>query len=69
MKKNNIQTVIHYEPLHFSKVGKSIYKKNDLKKNYNISKRIVRFPSYVGIENHKIKRVINKTLEYFNIDK
>ncbi len=33
MKRNNIQTVIHYEPLHFSKVGKLLYKKNDLKKD------------------------------------
>jgi len=69
MKKNNIQTVIHYEPLHFSKVGKSLYKKKDLKKTYNLSKRIIRFPSYVGIKDNQIKRVINKTLEYFNIDK
>ena len=68
MNKNLIQTVIHYEPLHSSNVGRKLYKKKDLKKTYDLSKRIIRFPSYVGLTEKEIKRAVNLTLKFFKID-
>lgn len=68
MKKNYIQTVIHYEPLHASIIGKKIYKKKDLFTTYNLSKRIVRLPNYYSINKKQIDNVVKKTIEYFKID-
>lgn len=68
MNKNLIQTVIHYEPLHASSIGRKLYKEKDLKRTYDLSKRIIRFPSYVGITDKEIKKTVNLTLKFFKID-
>ena len=68
MKKNYIQAVIHYEPLHESVIGKKIYKKKDLFTTYDLSKRIVRLPNYYDINKKQINHIIKNTIEYFKID-
>ena len=69
MNKNKIQAVIHYEPLHASRIGKKIYKKNDLKKTFSMSKRIVRLPNFYQISNKDISFVVKKVINFLKIEK
>ena len=69
MNKNKIQSVIHYEPLHASRIGKKIYKKNDLKKTFSMSKRIVRLPNFYQISNKDISFVVKKVINFLKIEK
>ena len=69
MNKNNIQSVIHYEPLHASRIGKKIYKKKDLAKTFSMSKRIARLPNFYQISDKDINFVIKKVINFFKIDK
>lgn len=69
MNKNKIQCVIHYEPLHVSRIGKKIYKKNDLKKTFSMSKRIARLPNFYQISDKDINFVIKNVINFLKIEK
>jgi dTDP-4-amino-4,6-dideoxygalactose transaminase len=67
LNRNYIQAVIHYEPLHASKVGKKIYrnKNNELIETFILSKSLVRLPLHEKINDKKINYIVNKIDKYF----
>ena len=67
MKKNNINAVISYVPLHTSKAGRIYKKVNDKLNNTNIlSKKIVRLPLHNHLSLKEIDYVCVKVKKYFN---
>ena len=61
MKEYGINCSSHYEPLHLSAFGKKFNNLNsNLKITEEVSKRIIRFPIWVGIEEHQ-DFIIEKT--------
>ena len=67
LNTNCIQAVIHYEPLHASKVGKKIYKNqnNELISTFILSKSLVRLPLHEKITNKQINYIVYKIEKYF----
>jgi dTDP-4-amino-4,6-dideoxygalactose transaminase len=67
LNTNCIQGVIHYEPLHSSKVGKKIYKNrnNELISTFILSKSLVRLPLHEKITDKQINYIVNKIEKYF----
>jgi dTDP-4-amino-4,6-dideoxygalactose transaminase len=67
LNTNCIQAVIHYEPLHASKVGKKIYKNqnNELVSTFILSKSLVRLPLHEKITSKQINYIVNKIKKYF----
>ena len=66
MKKNNIQCVFHYVPLHSAPAGKKFGRFNG-KDIYTTSEsnRLVRLPMYYKMNSEDQKLIINKTIEFF----
>jgi dTDP-4-amino-4,6-dideoxygalactose transaminase len=67
LKKNNINAVISYVPLHTSKAGR-IYKKatDNLNNTSTLSKKIVRLPLHNHLSLKEIDYVCDKIKKYFN---
>lgn len=65
MKERDIQCTFHYLPLHLSKMYKDSFLKNKkviLPNTEELSKRIVRIPLFLGVEDHQdyiIENIIN----------
>lgn len=70
MKDNDILCVFHYVPLHSApagiKFGRFFGKDEHTTAD---SDRLVRLPMYYNIKKDDLKRVIDKTLEFFELDK
>lgn len=67
LKKNDIQTVFHYVPLHSAKAGlKYGAFIGEDKYTTKESERLLRLPLYYGIEKEKIEFVIQKIKEFYN---
>ncbi len=65
LKKNNINAVFHYVPLHTSDMGIRFgYKTGDLPITENISDRLVRLPFYNDLELHNQEMVLNAINQY-----
>lgn len=70
MKENNILCVFHYIPLHSAPAGKKFGRFDGQDKYTTIeSERLVRLPLYYNIKDDDLNKVINKTLEFFEISK
>lgn len=67
MRKNDILCVFHYVPLHTAPAGKKFgrFCGVDEHTTYD-SDRLVRLPLYYDIDKNDLKKVIEKTLEFFN---
>ena len=67
MKKNDILCVFHYVPLHSAPAGKKFGRFNGVDEHTTSdSDRLVRLPLYYDIDKNDLKKVIEKTLEFFN---
>ncbi len=65
MKKNNINPVFHYIPLHSSPAGKQYGRKgSSMINSNNISKQILRLPLYPHIGKRKIKLIHSKVIGF-----
>lgn len=67
MKENDIQCVFHYVPLHSApageKFGRFVGKDEHTTPD---SDRLVRLPMYYNMDKEDLKKVISKTIEFFN---
>ena len=67
MKKNDIQCVFHYVPLQSAPAGIKFGRFVGADEHTTLdSERLVRLPLYYNIETEDLKKVIDKTLEFFN---
>lgn len=67
MKENDIQCVFHYVPLHSAPAGKKFGRfAGEDKYTTSDSDKLVRLPMYYNMDDGDLKRVINKTIEFFN---
>lgn len=67
MKKNDILCVFHYVPLHSAPAGKKFGRFSGVDEHTTSdSDRLVRLPLYYDIDKNDLKKVIEKTLEFFN---
>lgn len=67
MKKNDIQCVFHYVPLHSAPAGKKFgYFAGQEEFTTKESEKLVRLPLYYNIDKNDLKKVINKTIEFFS---
>lgn len=67
MKNNDIQCVFHYVPLHSAPAGIKFGRFVGADEHTTLdSERLVRLPLYYNIETEDLKKVIDKTLEFFN---
>ena len=67
MKENDIQCVFHYVPLHSAPAGKKFGRfAGEDKYTTSDSDKVVRLPMYYNMDDGDLKRVINKTIEFFN---
>ena len=69
LKKNNIQSVFHYVPLHTSPMGLQ-YGSNcgSLPVTEDLSERLVRLPCYYELEHEEQDRIIALVISFFRID-
>ena len=60
MKKNNVNVVFHYLPLHESEMGRLVVKRNvvDCPVSSDISERLVRLPLFFGMNEEQQSQVI-----------
>lgn len=67
MRENDIQCVFHYVPLHSAPAGKKFgrFVGEDAYTTSN-SDRLVRLPMYYNMDDGDLKRVIDKTIEFFS---
>lgn len=66
MKENNILCVFHYVPLHSAPAGLKFGRFEGVDEyTSNDSDRLVRLPIYYNIDEDDVKKVIDKTLEFF----
>lgn len=67
LKGENINCVFHYIPLHSSPAGKMLGRFHG-EDNYTTkeSERLLRLPLYYGLEEEKIKYIVDKVIEYYN---
>ena len=66
MKENDILCVFHYVPLHSAPAGEKFGRFNGLDEHTTSdSDRLVRLPMYYNIEKRDLKKVIDKTLDFF----
>lgn len=67
MRKNDILCVFHYVPLHTAPAGKKFGRFCGVDEHTTSdSDRLVRLPLYYDIDKNDLKKVIEKTLEFFN---
>lgn len=67
MRKNDILCVFHYVPLHTAPAGKKFGRFCGVDEHTTSdSDRLVRLPLYYDIDKNDFKKVIEKTLEFFN---
>ena len=67
MKNNDILCVFHYVPLHSAPAGEKFGRFDGIDEHTTAdSDRLVRLPMYYNIALGDLKKVINKTLEFFN---
>ncbi len=67
LKKNKIEAVIGYMPLHSSKIGKALnYKTNDLQVTENISKKILRLPMHANLKKNQIVKICKLIEDFFD---
>lgn len=67
MKNNDILCVFHYVPLHSAPAGEKFGRFDGIDEHTTAdSDRLVRLPMYYNIAPGDLKKVINKTLEFFN---
>lgn len=67
LKKENIDAVFHYIPLHSSPAGLKYGRVNrELPITDKISDTLVRLPLWVGMGDHELKKVINSALKALN---
>ena len=66
MKENDILCVFHYVPLHSAPAGLKFGRFDGVDENTTSdSDRLVRLPMYYNINESDLKRVIDKTLDFF----
>ena len=66
MRNNDIQCVFHYVPLHSAPAGLKFGRfAGEDEHTTSDSDRLVRLPMYYNIDKEDIKRVIDKTIEFF----
>lgn len=67
LKDNCIQTVFHYVPLHTSVAGRkySTFNGNDQFTTQE-SERLLRLPMYYGIEEDKVKHVVEQIVDFYS---
>jgi len=65
MKKNKIDAIFHYLPLHQSQYYKNKYDGRELNNTVDISERILRLPLYYRLSRRKQLRVIREIKRYF----
>jgi len=67
LKSEGVQAVFHYIPLHSSPMGNNLdNKKEDLPITLDISKRILRLPLHLNLNETEIEYIINKIYEWFS---
>ena len=67
MRNNEIGCVFHYVPLHSAPAGIKYGRFNGVDKYTTAdSDRLVRLPMYYNMDKNDLKKVIDKTLEFFN---
>ena len=66
LKKNDINAVFHYVPLHSSEAGLkfSLFSKEDIYTTKE-SDKLIRLPMYFGLDNKDIEKIIYKIKIYF----
>lgn len=66
LKRNNVNSVFHYIPLHSSPAGKK-FGKFFGKDRYTTkeSERLLRLPLYYGLKDEDIDYIVNKIIEYY----
>jgi dTDP-4-amino-4,6-dideoxygalactose transaminase len=65
LRKEDIQALFHYVPLHLSTMGIKLCGEVSLPITESISERLVRLPIYYSITNEEQERVISATLRFF----
>ena len=60
LKKNNIETSVHFEPPLHQQVYLKNYSKNSLTNTEYVSKRIFSLPMYSSLKLNEVNHVINK---------
>lgn len=65
LKKNDIQAVFHYIPLHESKFYKERYKSVEIPVTEDLSRRILRLPLFYKLKQTEIRTVLEKILGFF----
>lgn len=67
MKKQGINCVFHYVPLHTSPMGEKLgYKVGDLPNTEEYAARLVRLPMYAGMKEEDLEYIILKVKQFFN---
>ncbi len=64
LKKNNISSVSHYEPLHLSKVGMNLDRRK-LKNAKQFSERVLRLPIHTFLNKSDLDKVEKKLIHFF----
>jgi dTDP-4-amino-4,6-dideoxygalactose transaminase len=66
LKKNGIQTVFHYFPLHSSPYFQDKHDGRPLPNTQNFSDCIIRLPFYYSLKPRQIRYVVEKIIQFYN---
>ena len=67
LKRQNIQAVFHYVPLHSSPMGEQFgYKTGMLAVTESVSERLLRLPFYYELSSEDIEHIVNQVSDFIS---